>query len=96
VAATLPDLADLAGEARSAMRGHRASAATNRAGKSGASLRVSAKIALWSVETLDRIPRYAHRISPTIERFLRETRLMRTIQIVSKKPPRLNNAGNGL
>jgi hypothetical protein len=84
VAATLPDLVDPAGEARSAMRGHRASAATNRAGKSGASHRVSAKIVLWRVETLDRIPRYALRVSPTIARLLLETRLMRTIQTVSK------------
>jgi hypothetical protein len=37
------------------MRGHRASAATNRAGKIGASRRVSAKIAFWFVEALDRI-----------------------------------------
>jgi hypothetical protein len=83
MAATLPDLVDPAEAARSAMRGHRASAATNRAGKSGASRRVSAKIALWGVETLDRIPRYALRVSPTIERFLLETRFMRTIQTVS-------------
>jgi hypothetical protein len=43
------------------MRGHRASAATNRAGKIGASRRVSTKIAGWGVEALDRIARYALR-----------------------------------
>jgi hypothetical protein len=37
------------------MRCHRASAATNQAGKIGASRRVSAKICLWCVEALDRI-----------------------------------------
>jgi hypothetical protein len=62
------------------MRGHRASAATHRAGKSGASRRVSAKIALWGVEVLDRITRYALRTSPAIWRSSLETRLMRIIE----------------
>jgi hypothetical protein len=48
------------------MREHRASAATNRAGKIGASRRVSAKIADWFVEALNRITRYALRASPAI------------------------------
>jgi hypothetical protein len=62
---------------------HRASAATNRAGKIGASRRVSAKIALWGVKALDRITRYAHRASPAIKRFSHETPLARIIQKVS-------------
>jgi hypothetical protein len=48
-------LVDPAGAARSAMRGHRASAATNRAAKIAAFRRVSAKTAFWCVEALARI-----------------------------------------
>jgi hypothetical protein len=66
MAVTLPIL-PVSGRSRAQRdAGHRASAATNRAGKSGASRRVSAKITLWSVEALDRITRYAHRTSPSI------------------------------
>ncbi|HEY0281763.1 MAG TPA: hypothetical protein VGC27_03960 [Rhizomicrobium sp.] len=55
MAATLPILPRSGRSRAQRDAAHRASAATQRAGKSGASRRVSAKIALWRVESLDRI-----------------------------------------
>ena len=54
-AATLPILSRPGRSRAPRDVGHRASAATKRADKMGASRRVSAEIALWCVEALDRI-----------------------------------------
>jgi hypothetical protein len=69
MAATLPILPDPVGEVPKAMWVHRRGASTHRAGKIGASRRVSAKIAVWFVEALDRMVRYALRASPATRRF---------------------------
>jgi len=54
--AATPPILPVSGRSRAQRdAGHRASAATNRAGKIGASRRVSVKIAHWCVEALDRI-----------------------------------------
>jgi hypothetical protein len=57
--------------------GHRASAATNRAGKIGASRRVSAKIAGWFVEALDRTAGTLFALLLPSRRFSLETRFER-------------------
>jgi len=74
------DAADFARSSRSRAprdAAHRASAATHRAGKIGASRRVSAKIADWCVEALDRIADTLFALLLPFGRFSRETRLER-------------------